>query len=172
LIIQEVDLNTATTEGKTPLHLSVHSGNARVASMLIEMGSNSDKQDKEKRTPLHIACLNNHSEIARCLLEHKADTAISDRGLKVPMHLACINGHTKVVDLLIKAKVRHSLLSYLSASVIARAPFGVSLDTQGLHYHCGSERGREGGREDCLFVCLDAHSLLLITTTPVMGLID
>ena len=100
LIIQEVDLNTTTSEGKTPLHLSVHSGNTQVAKLIVEMCADVDKQDKEKRTPLHIACLNNHVEIARCLLEEgKANTYISDRGLKVPMHLACINGHTKVVDL-------------------------------------------------------------------------
>jgi len=105
IMLQDVDLNARNAEGKTPLHLAVHSGNTAVTVLLVEMGALVNARDKEKRTPLHIACLNNHREIGRCLIEEGgAEMDLKDQGMKVPMHLACINGHTRVVDLLVRFK--------------------------------------------------------------------
>merc|ERR1711907_95293 len=105
IMSQDVDLNAKSKDGKTPLHLAVHSGATEAAALLVHMGANPNVTDKEKRTPLHIACLNNHREIARCLVEEGgADSDRKDQGMKVPMHLACINGHSKMVDLLVQCK--------------------------------------------------------------------
>ncbi len=60
LLSYEADVNAVTNWGATPLHLAVFHGNARIAAILIDHGSQLHIEDNYGLTPLGVAKAANH----------------------------------------------------------------------------------------------------------------
>lgn len=84
-LLQNNNIDLEGQHGETALHWSAYYGNITLVNMLIALGANINKQDKEKeRTPLMWAMLRilrdpaKYSEIISILINFKADVSIRD----------------------------------------------------------------------------------------------
>ena len=76
-VIREVlntgcDMNAATNDGDTPLHVVATTGNTEAAMELVRRGANTEVS-MNGFTPLHSAVISENMECMRALLEHGAD---------------------------------------------------------------------------------------------------
>ncbi|KAM0435547.1 hypothetical protein ACHAQK_008108 [Fusarium lateritium] len=97
-----IDPNIADANGRTALHLSCHSSNFEVVTILLAHGADSTKGDIKGQTPWHVAALSGRED----LLEHMFQC--DENALKA---LSCIN-HEEETPLgcaLARAKVEASL---------------------------------------------------------------
>ena len=89
-------------DGKTPLHLSCFNGDLKIATLLLDRGSNAiDEKDGDGETPLFLSCFG-HLEIATLLLD-RGSTAIDekeDHG-DTPLLLSCRRGELEIATLLL-----------------------------------------------------------------------
>ena len=63
------DLNKQDTEGKTPLHYAVETGQIGLVKCLMKAGADTSISDKRGRTPFSIAMKRRFTKIADLLLE-------------------------------------------------------------------------------------------------------
>lgn len=74
-----MDVNCASPEKHTALHLAANRNNIRMLSLLIERGANVNARDKHGETPLHWAADSNAEEAAMLLIEHGANERTPNR---------------------------------------------------------------------------------------------
>ncbi|KAL7302866.1 hypothetical protein TKK_0004098 [Trichogramma kaykai] len=104
-----LDLNVQDKQGRTPLHLALHSGNKRPTQILLRRGADTKLGNKDGSTPLHVICeKNNGEELAKMLLdiceEEQREILIKARDKKgrTPLELAVLNLLPKTVDMLLE----------------------------------------------------------------------
>ncbi|XP_053366517.1 fibronectin type 3 and ankyrin repeat domains 1 protein [Clarias gariepinus] len=74
----EVDVRDTVSEWTPLMRVSAMSGNAAVASLLIQAGADVNVRDKDGKTPLMVAVLNNHEELVKLLLDSGADQHVTN----------------------------------------------------------------------------------------------
>ncbi|KAF5899556.1 fibronectin type 3 and ankyrin repeat domains protein 1, partial [Clarias magur] len=74
----EVDAHDTVSEWTPLMRVSAISGNADVASLLIQAGADVNTRDKDGKTPLMVAVLNNHEELVKLLLDSGADQHVTN----------------------------------------------------------------------------------------------
>jgi ankyrin repeat protein len=60
----DVDLNAKDSEGNTPLHLALESGQEVVSMLLMQHGADVTSSNNFGRTPLHFAALQGMEQVA------------------------------------------------------------------------------------------------------------
>ncbi len=84
-------LETADTNGATPLHLAVQRGNLSHLYALLAAGANVEARDRQGLTPLLLTAKPNLAEIASYLLSAGADLLARDADGNTLLHLLCAN---------------------------------------------------------------------------------
>ncbi|XP_053489517.1 fibronectin type 3 and ankyrin repeat domains protein 1 isoform X2 [Ictalurus furcatus] len=85
----------------TPLmRVSVVTGNAAVASLLIQAGADVNVRDKHGKTPLMVAVLNNHEQLVKLLLDSGADRHVKNDFGSGLAEMAKAFGNQNIIDLL------------------------------------------------------------------------
>ena len=129
LIEAPVDVNKATPDGTTALHVAAKKGHAQLTSMLLRAaGVNVNPVNNLNATPLHAATMHRRYRIVEMLV-NTAGIAINaaDTAGFTPLHIAAVLGYTEIIA---------TILSH----------HGVNLDTRiGDHeyapMHFATERG-------------------------------
>ncbi len=99
LLGQNVDPNTATWDGMTPLHFAIQNGHDKVAKTLIVNGSDIDKQDIEGRTPLHMTVHFDQLDLAEYLIQKGAKLNEKDAHGLNPLFYAAAYGDHIMTDM-------------------------------------------------------------------------
>ena len=58
-----VEIDSLTDFGCTPLHMAAHGGNLKVCQLLIENGAETYPRNNKNKTPLDFAIQNSHKEV-------------------------------------------------------------------------------------------------------------
>ena len=87
---------TTSTHGWTLLHMASSGGNMRLVKVLIEAGSQVNRQNVHGKSALHYAASKGHVPIIYLLLEHKADKTLKFEG-KTPYDLALESGNKEAI---------------------------------------------------------------------------
>mmetsp|Transcript_1870 Transcript_1870/g.2973 ORF Transcript_1870/g.2973 Transcript_1870/m.2973 type:complete len:419 (+) Transcript_1870:111-1367(+) len=107
------EVEAATEEGFTPLHLAAHSGSIEVVSILVVRKVNINAQTFfEKNTPLHIAVQEGWRAVSQYLIDMGADVNIVNAVGRAPMHIAAATGRVDIGRYLLKNKANFTLLDY------------------------------------------------------------
>ncbi|KAK3093037.1 hypothetical protein FSP39_010347 [Pinctada imbricata] len=162
-------LEIKDSQGFTPLHMSVISGNSPLLKLLLKKGADLKSLDNELHTPAHWATVCGHLEILDVLIEAGAELSTPDSHNAYPIHYAAQmngkeNGHSdqkigeKVLKKLLDSGVpydvtdkdgRQPLLWAASAGNIESCRYLVksgadpnAIDKDGLSaIHCAASRG-------------------------------
>ncbi|KAG8189081.1 hypothetical protein JTE90_028629 [Oedothorax gibbosus] len=81
-------LDSPDTEGHTPLHIAVISGNKGTARFLLKHGADPDKIDRERHSSVHWAAVCSDTESLDLLLSHGANPSTPDILGAYPVHYA------------------------------------------------------------------------------------
>ena len=93
LLEKGADVNVASYNGKTPLHILLECRRINEdealnhARLLFERGTEVNKRDKQKQTPLHLTMVQDWFQLARILLEKGADVNEASYNGKTPLHI-------------------------------------------------------------------------------------
>ena len=101
LLTQGMDVNSLSSFGYTPLHISAGLDKRRVTKLLVINGAKINARDLSGRTPLHLSARRGHLSMVKFLLSQGANPSIRDRSNRTPADIARqYNVNDKVVDLL------------------------------------------------------------------------
>ena len=100
LLGQKVDVNSESSSGYTPLHISAGWDMRRVTGLLVTHGAKINAQNVSSWTPLHLAAGRGHTKMVKFLLARGADPGIEDRVGRTPADLAQEAFNDDLVDLL------------------------------------------------------------------------
>jgi hypothetical protein len=103
LIAAGADVNTATSDGKTPLWWAALHGHETVVKVLIAAGADVNKATSDGDTPLVWAAANGHETVVKVLIAAGADVNKATSDGDTPLVWAAANGHETVVKILIAA---------------------------------------------------------------------
>ncbi|XP_018081441.1 ankyrin repeat and protein kinase domain-containing protein 1 isoform X1 [Xenopus laevis] len=95
-----VDVNSKSISGFTPLILAVQKKLPDICMSLIENGADVNIIDEDMWSPLHFAAQGGDDRIVRLLLDHSAHVDAKERDDWTPLHLAAQNGYENVVRVL------------------------------------------------------------------------
>ncbi|CAD7700206.1 unnamed protein product [Ostreobium quekettii] len=102
LIFGDSDVNAATEQGYTPLHIAARWGIVRAINVLIDKGAHIEaKTPVEMRTPLFVAAFNGRSAAVEALAGAEADVNEPDIAGVTPLHEGATYKTTDVVDVLL-----------------------------------------------------------------------
>ncbi len=96
-------VQSATSEGITPLHVAAALNNITAAKLLLEYGAHIETQDNAEVTPLLNAVVFGACKAAEYLLQNKADIHAKDKCGNTALHLAALRGDYEMTKLFIKA---------------------------------------------------------------------
>ncbi|KAL7669687.1 hypothetical protein ACOME3_010333 [Neoechinorhynchus agilis] len=99
-------IDYVTSDYLTALHVASHCGNANVARLLLERGSNIDAAALNGFTPLHIACKKGHFSLALLLLNAGANIHANTESGLTPLHVSSFVGAIQISQLLIESGAR------------------------------------------------------------------
>ena len=85
----------------TALHAAAQMGQAGIAELLLNNGSDVDAVSIDEWTPLHLAARRGQIEVSRVLIAHKANVNAKDDMGMTPLWWAAAKGNTGVVVLLL-----------------------------------------------------------------------
>jgi len=104
LNLQNVDVDTSDSTGRTPLILATIAGHESVVSQLLARKAKSETRDHLGRTAMHYASMNGYTSILHILLRYSQTHdgfAIQDAHGKYPIDLAIENGKGSAVSVFI-----------------------------------------------------------------------
>lgn len=92
----EMDKNSATQDGLTPLHSAVLMAHSEVVRVLLDAGADKNSATEDGFTPLHLAVVKAHLEVVRVLLDAGTEKNSACKNGFTPLHLAAKNAHLDV----------------------------------------------------------------------------
>lgn len=102
-----VDVNAATSNGRTALHLASLANNSGVVDVLVEAGAHVEARHATMDTPLHYAACALSGGVSLALLRHGADVNAQNRYKSTPLCRAAdkagTQGSAEVVDILLRS---------------------------------------------------------------------
>uniref|UniRef100_A0A8C1ZKA8 Fibronectin type III and ankyrin repeat domains 1 n=1 Tax=Cyprinus carpio TaxID=7962 RepID=A0A8C1ZKA8_CYPCA len=96
----EVDVMDKVSLWTPLMRVSAISGNAAVASILLQAGADVNVRDKAGKTPLMVAVLNNHVELVKLLLDSGADHHMKNEYGAGAADMAKAFGRQSIINLL------------------------------------------------------------------------
>ena len=104
LLAQGMDVNSSSSSGYTPLHISAGWDKRRVTRLLLINGAKINARDSSGRTPLHLSASRGHLKMVKFLLSRGANSSIRDRHNRTPVDMARQSSfndeNDEIVDLL------------------------------------------------------------------------
>ena len=100
LLAHGVDINSVSSSGNTPLHMSAERDRRRVTGLLVAYGAKVNVRDVSGLTPLHLAARQGHVKMVKFLLKQGANPLIEDRAGQTPVDLARNEFNDDLADLL------------------------------------------------------------------------
>lgn len=94
-------VNSTDSDGSTPLHLAVYSGQEDVAKFLLAHGSNTDGTTNAGWTPLIVASGRGHNGLVQLLLSKGANVNAKDNNSWTALHWAIHKGQTAIAKTLL-----------------------------------------------------------------------
>lgn len=146
LISAGANVNKASVDMLTPLHVAVRKSKA-VAQLLIENGANMNAiEGLNDQTPLHLAVAENNYDMVCMLLYYGADANITNEyGMTPFMYAASLDANTEILQELIKYEINVNRVDSSGYSTLLllmnfRNPLALELIEKGadLHYTCGT----------------------------------
>lgn len=114
----DLDLDQAGENGRTPLMVASAAGRLEVVKVLLKKGANPQACGFRLMTPIHEACSNGQVEVAKCLIDLRAElNSVSSDGL-TPLMCAAAWGYTNVVQLLLNKGANKLMKDNLGATAI------------------------------------------------------
>ncbi|XP_067311391.1 fibronectin type 3 and ankyrin repeat domains protein 1-like [Pseudorasbora parva] len=104
----EVDVTDKVSLWTPLMRVSAISGNAAVASTLLQAGADVNVRDKDGKTPLMVAVLNNHVELVKLLLDSGADHQMKNEYGAGAADMAKAFGRQIIVNMLDKMSIGDS----------------------------------------------------------------
>jgi ankyrin repeat protein len=101
LLVQKVDVNTASADGTTALHWVVRSDDLEIAELLIHAGADVRARNRRGVTPLDLACLNGSTAMIGKLLKAGADTNAAGPDGQTPLMIAARTGNPETLAVLL-----------------------------------------------------------------------
>ena len=96
-----VDIETKTNFGETPLHRAAYRGNYHICKLIIEHSNNINPQDQNNMTPFHVAVIQGHVNVCELFVGSNVDTGAVTKDKRTALHLAALHGHLEICKLLI-----------------------------------------------------------------------
>jgi ankyrin repeat protein len=96
----DIDINSQTNEGVTPLLLSLLTGNITLYPILVKYNSNINICDFENNYPIHVACNNGYFEIVKDLVARGALLNVRTKKGNFPISLAINSQKSEIVKFL------------------------------------------------------------------------
>lgn len=97
-------VNNATQEGRTALHIAVYRGQVNMVELLLARKADLRARDNYGRTPLHEAIVFGSKDVVGLLMTRKADVNARDKQGSTPLHEAVRRGSATLVMLLLAYK--------------------------------------------------------------------
>ena len=107
----ELDVNLASSEGVTSLHLCAFAGNPRCVRLLLALGANPSAGDNDNWTPIHAASVQGLNDILVMLACSGASLRAKDRQGRTPSDVASSDETKALLKKLRKLEKRNALLS-------------------------------------------------------------
>jgi len=110
LNLPDISVKKESPEISPPLHIAAHSGQVRLARLILAKEPNSSQfQDKFGRTALHCAAANDHTKMMRLLISRGSDINARTQQEKTPLHFAAQRPWYSPIKFLIDKKADISL---------------------------------------------------------------
>lgn len=90
---------------RTPTHLAVERGLAKLIPILLKHKADPNRLDKDGWTPLHHAAAKDNLEVAKALLKGGADPMTRSARGGTPLHEAAASGGREIIQLLLEHKI-------------------------------------------------------------------
>ncbi|CAG2233968.1 unnamed protein product [Mytilus edulis] len=100
LLSFNVNLNTRSRNGITPLYMACVQNHKDIAMNLLKHGA-VNYLEHEDRNCLHAAVLDENKELVKILLKYEANVDIQDSGGRTALHVASMKGTFEIVKLLV-----------------------------------------------------------------------
>ncbi|XP_018113522.1 ankyrin repeat domain-containing protein 27 isoform X2 [Xenopus laevis] len=97
-----LNVNVASSDGFTPLHISALQGHFVLVCLLLKHGASVDVKNGNRALPLHLACHKGHLEVVKALMEYSTGKNKKDMNGNTPLLYACIGGHLEIALLLLE----------------------------------------------------------------------
>lgn len=101
LLSKGAEIESFSTNRRTPLQLACYHGHLPVVDVLLSEGAQVNKVGPHAATALHFACIRGDSLIVDLLLSKGANIDLCAIFQITPLFIACHYGHAKVVDVLL-----------------------------------------------------------------------
>lgn len=121
----------------TPLLVAAKIGNIEIAQILLDAGSDVNRQGSTRATPLYVACGNRDKTVVQLLLAHGANPNIQQCGTyDHALQRACRNAEEEIVSLLLESGAKTDLCGgYFGNALQAACASESKLITQMLLFH-------------------------------------
>ena len=95
--------------GFTLLHRASSNNRDKIASFLIENGSNLEAKATDSWTPLHLACVSSSQQCVEVLISAGSNLNVIDTKGNTPLHLSVIGRNKDIVRALVNAEASRSV---------------------------------------------------------------
>jgi len=115
------DVNVASPNGITPLHVASFQGHPEIVKLLLDAGAKVNAENSGEFTALHMAAEKGHAEIVKLLLDAGAKVNAEASSEITALHLAAEKGHAEIAKLLLNAgaKVNADTIDGVTALILA-----------------------------------------------------
>ena len=96
------DVNSKTSTGSSPLHLSTIDGNQEIIIYLIRRGARVNSTNDRGETPLHWACKTGRTSIIKLLIKAGADISTPDLDGNTALHWAAEHNSHRIIKVLLQ----------------------------------------------------------------------
>ncbi|MBS0236277.1 MAG: ankyrin repeat domain-containing protein [Proteobacteria bacterium] len=103
LIANNIDINTRSNTGLTPLHIAAFYTAETNFDLLMEAGADPSIVDNDGNTALHFAAFNSRDKVIEALLEAGINVDQVNKAGATPLHIAAMSGNTRIAELLIRS---------------------------------------------------------------------
>ena len=103
LLAKKADVNAATPDSSTPLHLAVKANKLEIVNLLIDAGANVKAETRYKITPLSLAASNGNAAIIERLLKAGVDANSTSEEGQTALMTAALTGKPDAVKVLVEA---------------------------------------------------------------------